>query len=326
MPSEESPQQPNTVPADVSIEATAAGLDVVFTNLALSAENPDSPKAEVTFKKNPVSPVEGRSFGAWSVFIDKEPSEQMKAITAEAEQLKGLPEEERVRAVLDLLLSHLQYAYEDRVEKVRAEDPEKADWISKNVGVKESAMDVPLSKVFENGFGVCNHLSSAYIWLADKAGLKGALLASQPGSGMLKNVLNPATGEPLFKSAAVGKPLESHAWTEIQMPDGRWLPVDPTTKLVGDTEQNMQTFRDANYKAAVMGAHTAVDVRCLNVCHSALAFEPGAPEARGEYWLNLKNNLNSPATPSWIEDSYSGNAKLGISVAHTGQFGIQLSI
>lgn len=43
----------------------------------------------------------------------------------------------------------------------------------------------------------------------------------------------------------------AHAWVEFRMNDNTWLPVDPSTELVGDTEEGMATFQAAHYQAQV---------------------------------------------------------------------------
>ena len=71
-------------------------------------------------------------------------------------------------------------------------------------------------------------LTTAYLAAAQAAKLKGIYASS---GAPLKNLSRPDTGQPIFKSVEVNNDMTSgHAWAEIQLSDGRWVPIDP--KLV----------------------------------------------------------------------------------------------
>src|SRR3989344_7200123 len=91
----------------LTVEKTENGFDVTFRDLLLNKNNPDSPTASITLNKHPVNMQEGRDFGCFCVTVDK-PTEKMKNIAAKAEGFTNIPEAERAKAVMDLLLSNVQ--------------------------------------------------------------------------------------------------------------------------------------------------------------------------------------------------------------------------
>lgn len=98
----------------------------------------------------------------------------MQSLATEAETLLELPENERPARVLEILRSKMHYAYNDVIEKLSETDPDLAKWVAENTGLNASSVsNVTLSELMERGYGVCRHLATAYLWLAQKAGLKG---------------------------------------------------------------------------------------------------------------------------------------------------------
>jgi transglutaminase-like putative cysteine protease len=75
----------------------------------------------------------------------------------------------------------------------------------------------------------------------------------------ITNILRSDNGEPLFKMTKVGEKAPPHAWVEIRTSSGKWIPVDPTTNLVGDTQEGVDMFKKANYMAEVYGLKKEVN-------------------------------------------------------------------
>jgi len=299
----------------VEVEKSKESALVSFQDLELSAENPTSPEIRIVVEKQPIDLIEGKSYGNFSVLIDKE-TEQMRDVATEAEALRELPEEERPAKLLEILRSKVHYAYNEVVEKLSETDPDLAQWVAENTGLNRSASSIPLSQIIEKGYGVCGHLSTAYLWLAQKAGLKGVVLNSDHRT--IKNIERSDTKEKLFKSAEIGQPVSAHSWVEIKTSDGRWIPVDPSTKLVGDTEEGLEMFRSANYMAS---GNLGLDIEAeprdkLSPKGSPILFAPAESSASGVWSLELKSTKptirigkeNLPPT----NIPYTGNGSLHI--------------
>lgn len=318
------PQETEKVEQAIEISAEEQLASVAFQNLELNADNPRSPEIRVVVEKQPIELVEGKSYCNHAVLIDKE-TESMRSLVEEAEALLELPEQERPAKVLEIFRQRMHYAYDDTIEKLSETDPELARWVAKNTGLNAASFsDVPLSQVIEKGYGVCGHLATAYLWLAQKAGLRGVILSSD--WGVLKNIERSDTKEKLFKSAEIGQPVSNHSWVEIKTSDGRWIPVDPSTKLVGDTEAGLAMFRDANYSAiGGLGLDLEAEPRDKldPLLTTPIVFSPAEAKASGVACLELRST--KPTTRLRKEDipptniPYSGEAKLTIGVSE--QFG-----
>lgn len=281
-------ETPNQGLSEKRIELSTTGNKAVitFNNLALNAQNPTSPEILLTIEKNPIRLVEGKSYCNSAVKIDKETS-VMQALASQAESLQTLPEEKRPRAVMNLFRSQVHYAYNDVVAKLAESNPDLAEWIAKNIGLNSfSGLTVPLSELIEKKYGICRHLAVGYLWLAQKAGLEGIIMTSN--HNVIKNVTRRDNGEKLFKSIEVGKTASAHAWVEIKLSDGRWIPADPTTKLVGDTEEELDVFRQANYFGRISDC---LDLdsgqKELSPWGKGLGFKPGEKTAQVGLGLEL---------------------------------------
>lgn len=206
----------------------------------------------------------------------------------QAEAIKELPEEERPAALLHLLRDSVHYAYNDVLAKVAETDPDLAEWVAKNTGLdSHQTSNVPLSELFGKGYGVCRHLSVAYLYLAQKAGLEGCLMNCE--QGIIKNIERSDSKEKLFKSAEIGGPVSAHTWAEVKLSDGRWVPVDPSTKLVGDSPENLEMFRQANYMAIGYGLDAEGDPSELSAEGKGFIFKPGESQSESSYHLYLKS-------------------------------------
>lgn len=269
----------------VEISQTKEFATILFHNLELNAQNSASPEITLIVEKQPIQLSEGKSYGDKAVFIDKE-TKTMRTMAQKAEALLGVPEKERPGKVLELLRERMYYAYNDVIEKVAETDPELAQWVALNTGINSEVNEIPLSELIEKQYGVCRHLAVVYLWLAQKAGLKGAIFGS--GHSVIKNIERTDNKEKLFKSAEISQRLPAHAWVELKMSNGRWLPVDPSTKLVGDTKENLAMFRKANYIAVGRdGLDLETEPRELGARGGNLPLRAGQNRAEAKYCLEL---------------------------------------
>lgn len=229
-------------------EIEHGSYDIHIPYIELDAKK-DPFKLQLTIRKL-VTPIENGTV-IESITIDNQSSKLLQA-RQEAGELKTLPERQRIRPLLAILDRNIQYAFPWVIEELAKSDPTRADWIENNTGPNARTSYLTLSQVIDAGYGVCRYLSLALLALAKEAGLEGAHLTYHPRdddkSGNIVNVIRKDTGNPLFRSVNVGEPFDiAHTWVEFKMSDGSWIPVDPTPKLVGDTPEGLETFRDANY-------------------------------------------------------------------------------
>jgi hypothetical protein len=150
--------------------------------------------------------------------------------------------------------------------------------------------------------------------------------------GTIKNIERIDSKEKLFKSAEIGGAVSGHTWAEVKLSDGRWIPVDPSTKLVGDTPENLEMFRQANYMAIGYGLDAEGEPSELSVEGKGFVFRPGESQAESSYHLYLKSTRptlrfsrsgggNIPPTNT----PFSGEAKMNLKTGDTF-FGMKLNI
>lgn len=293
--------------------------EIIFPNLHLTAENPTSEEISIVLKKTPLRVEEGKSYGGNAVLIDTE-TKLMQELTTKAEEIKKLPEIQRPRALLALLGQYVKYAYNQTVEELANSNPSLAKWVAENTGLNSSVYGVPLSQLFEKGYGICRHLSVAYLWLAQKAGIEGVLMRAN--HGVLKNIQRPDTGGKLFQTVELNQPGPNHAWVELRASDGKWIPVDPSTRLVGDTDEGLSMFRQANYMAdATAGLNVTIEPKELSgAISSGAIFGPGEENStEGKHALLLRSTQPiSSITRGKIpgtNEPYSGKGVFGVESA-----------
>ncbi len=292
---------PQDAGKSIEISYTEENGSVVFHNLNLNVEVLSSPEVEVTVEKQPTEIVEGRHYLNNIVKIDKE-TKKMKSLSGAAEKLLEIPEAERLEKVLEILRNNVNYPYEDDIKKLAEKNPKLAQWITDNV---KSNKTVSISEIFEKGYGQCGHLTVAYLWLAQKAGLKGTILTCP--KGVIKNIVRTDTGKSLFKSE--GGP--AHAWVEVQISDGRWIPVDPSVKLIGDSRERLDMFKEANYKTFCEGLGENWEPKeTVQSKNTPVVFYPAEPTASGSFHLELKTK----------NEQYFGEGKLDISTQYSRSF------
>lgn len=249
---------PEVTRGEFVFKKEGGAIEVSTPHVDLTSER-DPFRFAVTLEKVP-TPVEYGT-AIENITIDKE-SPKLQEMIKQAQTLRDIPERERPRRILQLLRSNVHYAYTDVLEEVAKTDPELAKWVAENTGIdSSSAKPITLSEITDKGYAVCRHLSAAMLVLAKEAGMEGAYLTysspvfakEKPNPKYLaRNVVRRDTNQPLFKMGDVGEPIwGGHAWVELRTSDGEWIPVDPSTQLVGDTPEGLETFRDANYIALV---------------------------------------------------------------------------
>lgn len=287
--------------------------------LNLDAENPASDTIEVVYQKVPIN-VEPGAVANSKVEIDLEPSDEMRRLGAEAEALQALPELERLHAVLDLLRGSVDYPYTETVEQLREENAELATWIQDRLLPEGDGGTKKLSEVLDKGYGACGELSAAYLWLAQHAGLKGIIMRSHTDTP-ITNINRAGSDQPLFRETEPGGVTQVHAWTEILTESRGWVPVDPSTKYIGDTDERLQTFKDAGYMAHIMAHDNLVSVEPSETLHATATILPVAPghetvTAQINARLHLpKIQMDSDLDGTHVppkHESYSGDATLTI--------------
>lgn len=258
----------------------------------------DSKEAPLDFvialEKQPTKVTDGTVIE--NITIDKE-SPVIQPLLEQARQLREIPERERPRRLMELLRSNVQFAYSEVVDELAKTKPELAQWVVENTGLNSSsARQLKLSEIISAGHAVCRHLSVAMLVLADEAGLQGAYLSTAPirdAKYTAHNVVRHDNGEKLFKMSKVGEPIGGHAWVEIRTSQDEWMPVDPSTRLVGDTEEGLVTFREANYRA-LPGYSLEIEGFPKDVGHLGnqdLWFLPGEARHVGVLQVNSREKL-----------------------------------
>lgn len=246
---------PELYKPEFQISPIQDGFGIRTPHIDLSSESRGY-EFEVTLEKLPTEIYEGANIDG--IIIERE-STKLREMLAEAESLKDIPDHEKPRKLLEIVRRNISYPYDETIEEIAATDPTLAEWISRNTGPKSQGYNpVSVSKIVDTKHGVCRHLSVVTLMLAKEANMEGAYLTTsspllgtvKSDSNTLMNVINPKTGEALFKSASPNAPvLGGHAWVELKTKDGTWIPLDPTTQLVGDSPEELETFRKANYNA-----------------------------------------------------------------------------
>ena len=299
---------------EISVSREIASVS--FNALKLDELHPVSPEVRVVIEKKPRILEEGGSYCREAVLIDAE-TEQMQLLANQATALKELQETERPARILEILRAKIQYANQDVLKALSKTNPDLASWVVQNTGFNVS---VPLSELVEKGYGICRHLAVAFLWLAQKAGLQGVILIANPH--VIRNIVRSDTKEKLFKSFELEGQAPGHAWVEILTGDGQWIPVDPSTKLVGDSEAGLAMFKDAHYMAIGTEAldFEAEPSELLNSKVSQIQFASAEARASGFVGLELKSTMTpfsfrKKTAMESVNTQYSGKGKLVIKVS-----------
>src|SRR5579872_4281337 len=231
----------------------ATRAEVTFPHVSLRSDSPPL-RIGLTLKKQITSVPE----------IELAPDELpgLVQLVSEARAIREFPERERPRRLMELLRSKVTYSYATTLAELAETQPELVNRVQANNRSIPAINIGLLREAVRLGYANCSPLTIGLLILGKEAGLEGAFLGNAPGAGKRKagmaedpnpivNIIRPDTHEGLFKSDSnygVSIPA-AHAWAEFRMSDGKWIPVDPSTQLVGDTPEGLQILRDAHYQA-----------------------------------------------------------------------------
>ncbi len=154
-----------------------------------------------------------------------EQTDEIRAAAREAvgvaadEDFAAVPALERARRVFHWVRAHIKYQYPPPGGR------------GATVALREGAGD-------------CGQSADLFVALCRAAGIP----ARFAGGFSLVNAKEPQGGEAGQQQPAMPT-IGSHAWAEIMLPDGRWLPVDPT----GDEENHFGRLRANTYITASAG-------------------------------------------------------------------------
>lgn len=218
-------------------------LDITFKNIKLSDEgNKTLGRLIVDVEKAPLVVSETGIIGMIKFGEENDFTKKLEEL---AESLSTLEDErQRIDELLSVLKGKITYGYAEVIESKAQEHDVPIEFMQR-MGVQGNNQ-IGFDEVAKYGVGVCGHLSSVYLYLANKAGLKGILVNSAPERTPI-NIARTDKDKKLFRSSDVGQRTSNHAWVEIQLQDGTWIPVDPSTELTGTTEEGLNMFREADY-------------------------------------------------------------------------------
>ncbi len=287
----------------LNIAFTDKVAEIGFFNLNFQNDQDKSKAVEIIFEKQPISLKKGEMYCQYTVFDEE--SEKMKSIAEKCLKFKDLPEKKLLHKILEILREHIDYPFKEKVEEIRKNDPELADWLNKNTPIKNFPVGGPnkISDIFAKGYGICGNLSVAYLYLVEKVGLKGVIFYGDE----IKNILRSDNNEKLFKSSEVEAPVGTHSWCEIKLSNGEWIPVDPSTKLIGD-ENGINDFNNANY----IGRSSTLP--CDIKSTPALNFPILMNFLPGEKYGKAVCTLNKKKVPTKDFIPYTGDCKLEIKI------------
>lgn len=277
--------------------------EIDFLNLDLKREEDKSKSIEIVFEKQPVSLKKGEVYSQYTIFDEE--SDKMKSIAEECLEFRNLSEKELLHKILEILRKNIDYPFKDKVEELRKSDQDLADWLDKNTPIDNYPVGGPnkLSDIFEKGYGICGNMSVAYLYLVEKVGLKGVIFYGDE----IKNILRSDNNEKLFKSRNIEAPAPTHSWCEIRLSNGDWIPVDPSTELIGD-ESGIKDFLKANYLGRPSILPCEIDSNPKLNFPIKIDFLPGEKYGKAICRLNKKKALNKDFVP------YKGDCKINIQI------------
>lgn len=280
--------------------------EITIPNLLLQSPEDHSKEFSIQFEKEPIDLEMGKTYAQYAVF-DKE-NDKMLSIAKELEQYKDLPEKEKLLKVLDVLRKNIQYPFKKDIEDLKTTNPDLTEWVEKSNMFSSAWSPINLSDTFEKGYGICGNLSLAYLYLADKVGLKGIILSSDE----ITNINRTDNNEPLFKLVDVGQRAPEHFWCEIELSSGEWVPVDPSTKLIGD-EKGIEDFKKANYVGRPKTLPAEININDGLNCPIQIKFLPGEKYGNAVCSINKKKPISfSVEKKEFIP--YEGEGKLHIRI------------
>ncbi|GEM_PF-6798822 len=287
--------------------------EILIPNLSLQLRGDHSKEFSIKLEKETINLEKGKIYTQYAVF-DKE-TDKMLSISKELEQYKDLPEKEKLAKVLDILRKNIQYPYKKDIENLKTTNPDLVKWIEESKMLSSGWSPINLSDTFEKGYGICGNLSLAYLYLVEKVGLEGVILYGDE----IVNINRTDNNEPLFKLTEVGQRAYSHFWCEIKLSNGEWIPVDPSTKLIGD-EKGIEDFKKANYVGRPIMLPAEVNINEGLDCPIRINFLPG------EKSVEAICVINKPTPPKKDFVPYNGECKLHIIIPLEKEIDLKLKI
>ena len=222
-----------------SNEKVVENNELHFESVEITPEQPF--KFPLRLKKQPIEINDGDSLGSNDIGVKFEGD--LIRLMEEATELKNIPENERIVAVLDLVRSKLNYPFPEVIEAAKRNNPKLGKWLDCNF-VKNSGIGMDINECLGYGYGDCKIVAATYLAVGKAAGLKGVMCG-----GVVKNFERPDTKNLIFKSSEYKRDQEvSHAWVEIQLDDGSWVPVDVSTNMIASNPEMLEFFKRANYR------------------------------------------------------------------------------
>lgn len=302
----------------MTISFSEKEAEIIISNLSLQSQEDHSKEFSIQFEKEPIDLEKSKTYAQYAVF-DKE-TDKMLSLAKELEQYKDLPEKEKLAKILDILRKNVQYPYKKDIENLKIANSDLAEWVEKNNMLSSGWSPINLSDTFEKGYGICGNLSLAYLYLVEKAGLKGVILSGDE----IVNINRADNNKPLFKLVDVGQRAPDHFWCEIELSNGEWMPVDPSTKLIGD-EKGIEDFKKANYIGRPKTLPAEIDINAGLNCPIKINFLPG--EKYGEALCEVKKT--TPINLSKVKKDfvpYNGECKLHITISPEREIDLKIKI
>lgn len=272
---------------EAKISLTEKEVDVVIKNVKLESEAKEILGRFIV--KVEKAPLDMSSIKALHVVDFSMEDEKTSQVVEEAKKLSEIVDEkERIDKLLKVFKTHVTYAYEHVLEAKANELGVPKESLDK-FGTKGNTL-VSFSEMLNSGVGICGHLSDAYLYLADKANLKGIIVHSHPSFTPI-NIIRTDKEEKLFKSFEVGQKTSNHAWVEIQLGDGTWVPVDPSTEITGTTPKGMEMFKEAKYMGNLL---PYIEYKCENSnlgSRGCKEFDGVTPAGEKEFTVDMQIGL-----------------------------------
>jgi hypothetical protein len=272
---------------------------------------PDKPyEFPVRLEKGPIEVNDGDELGSDAVKVKFEG--ELASLMEKATELKDLPEKEKIAALLDLVRSKLSYPFPEVIEAAKKENPELGEWLEYYFGKNpKQSFGIDANECLGRGYGDCKIMSAAYLAAGKSAGLKGIV-----AGGHVKNIERPDTKSLIFKSSELQRDQEvGHAWVEIQLSDGTWVPVDVSTNIIASDPEMLEFFKNANYRT-LTGGHMEELPKGLQGTLVDAYFEPGQGEgnftARIEIMksFDFTRNAPTPRAPKFALDEFKGDLQM----------------
>jgi hypothetical protein len=257
------------------------GFEVYWKNVEIRPEKPLTFEMEV--EKIPLEIAKGETV----MFIEID-LEETDDLVRKARDLQKEPEDKRIKEVVKLVRETIKYPYQETLEEIQKTDEKEADWIKENA-CGDVTGNVKLSEIVEHGYGACRQYSILFALLAQEAGLRGTTEFSSTWKKM-NNIIRPDTKEKLFKTVPLGEIDPPHAWNEVQLSDGRWIPVDATANLIGIDSNSLEIFQRARYESS---RNFEINNLPAGLAYSpSISFKPGQGTVKQEKTIKLSKRLD----------------------------------